>query len=166
MAVSACTDRPQRQSAPPTDSGWIADFEEFCRRQWADFDYKLSDGETLNEVQRRNIRALNAVLARYDGKNIVIGSHGTALSVVINHFDRSFGYAQFQQIRNLMPWVVRFAFEEVVLVAALVVEPGGGHAGGQPLRLVGAVIPLEVPCPHQKFPGPVFAHVVEQALAV
>lgn len=94
------------------DSGWIADFEEFCRRQWADFDYKLSDGETLNEVQRRNIRALNAVLARYDGKNIVIGSHGTALSVVINHFDRSFGYAQFQQIRNLMPWVVRFAFED------------------------------------------------------
>ena len=94
------------------DSGWIADFEEFCRSQWADFDYKLSDGETLNEVQRRNIRALNAVLARYDGKNIVIGSHGTALSVIINHFDRSFGYAQFQQIRNLMPWVVRFAFED------------------------------------------------------
>lgn len=93
------------------DSGWIDNFEEFCRNQWADFDYKLSDGETLNEVQRRNIRALHAVLERYDGKNIVIGSHGTALSTVINHFDESFGYAQFQQIRNLMPWVVRFAFE-------------------------------------------------------
>ena len=55
---------------------------------------------------------------------------------------------------------------QVVLVAALVVEPGGGHAGGQPLRLVGAAVPLEVPRPHQKLPGPIFAQIVEQALTV
>ena len=28
------------------DSEWIADFDTFCKRQWEDFDYKLSDGET------------------------------------------------------------------------------------------------------------------------
>ncbi len=33
------------------DSGWIEDFEGFTRRQWADFSYKLSDGESLGEVQ-------------------------------------------------------------------------------------------------------------------
>lgn len=93
------------------DSGWIDDFQSFCKKQWADFDYKLSDGESLNEVQRRNVRALSAVLAAHDGENIVIGSHGTALSTVINYYDKTFGYPAFEKIRNLMPWIVEFAFE-------------------------------------------------------
>ena len=40
------------------DSVWIDDFTAFCQRQWIDFDYKLTDGETLREVQARNINAL------------------------------------------------------------------------------------------------------------
>lgn len=93
------------------ESVWIEDFEDFCRKQWADFDFKLPDGESLREVQRRNIHALDHVLNEHCGKNIVIGSHGTALSTVINYFDTSFGYEQFQQIRNLMPWIAVFSFE-------------------------------------------------------
>ena len=68
------------------DSCWIEDFTAFSKRQWSDFDYKLSDGECLNEVQNRNIAALNTVLETYQGKNIVIGSHGTALSTIINYY--------------------------------------------------------------------------------
>ena len=67
------------------DSIWIEDFTAFSKAQWADFDYKLSDGESLNEVQSRNISALNSVLEKYKGKNIVISSHGTALSTIINY---------------------------------------------------------------------------------
>ncbi|MBE6900892.1 MAG: histidine phosphatase family protein [Ruminococcaceae bacterium] len=93
------------------DSGWISDFDDFCKRQWSDFDYKLSDGETLREVQQRNIAALNNVLNVYSGKNIVIGTHGTALSTIINHYDSSFGYERFCEIKMLMPWVVRMEFE-------------------------------------------------------
>lgn len=90
---------------------WIEDFNGFCQRQWEDFDYKLPAGESLREVQKRNIRALNRVLELYEGKNIAIGSHGTALSTIINHFEPSFGYEQFLAIRNLMPWIVQFSFE-------------------------------------------------------
>lgn len=93
------------------DSEWIPDFNTFCRKQWEDFNYKLSDGESLKEVQNRNIRALNGVLEAFSGKTIVIGSHGTALSTIINYYDRSFGYSDFEKIRNLMPWVVEFTFE-------------------------------------------------------
>ncbi len=93
------------------DSCWIEDFDGFCKRQWSDFDYKLSDGETLREVQRRNIRALNEVLDKFSGKNIVIGTHGTALSTIINHFDSSFGYERFSEIKGLMPWAVRMEFD-------------------------------------------------------
>ena len=99
------------------DSGWIEDFDTFCRKQWGDFTYKLSDGESLGEVQRRNIRALDQVLAQYAGKNIVIGSHGTALSTIINHYDPSFAHPDFQRIKRLMPWVVQFDFDGKSLVA-------------------------------------------------
>lgn len=90
---------------------WIEDFDAFCRRQWADFDYKLSDGETLREVQERNIRALEQVLEAHPGQAVAIGAHGTALSTLIHYYDRSFGYAEFERIRDLMPWVVEFTFE-------------------------------------------------------
>lgn len=99
------------------DSCWIEDFQGFCKKQWEDFSYKLSDGECLHEVQTRNIAALKDVLKRYEGKNLVVGSHGTALSTIINYYDKSFGHAQFEEIRGLMPWVVQFCFEGEECVA-------------------------------------------------
>lgn len=79
------------------DGDWVEDFTSFSKAQWADFDYKLSGGESLNEVQRRNISALNTILEKYKGKNIVIGSHGTALSTIINYYDKSFEYEDFEK---------------------------------------------------------------------
>lgn len=93
------------------DSEWIEDFDAFCQCQWADFDYKRSDGEMLNEVQKRNISALNLVLNDYKDRTIAIGSHGTALSCIINYYDNSFGYEDFKRIKNLMPWIVKFTFD-------------------------------------------------------
>jgi len=93
------------------DSVWIDNFQEFSKRQWQDFGYKLSDGECLREVQQRNIRALNGVLERYSGKNIAVGSHGTALSTIIHYYNPAFSYDDFERIRKLMPWIVRFEFD-------------------------------------------------------
>lgn len=92
------------------DSVWIEDFNTFCKNQWDDFTYKLYDGENLFEVQERNIRALNYVLEKYRDKKVVIGSHGIALSTVINYFDNTFGYYDFLKIKSLMPWLVKFTF--------------------------------------------------------
>lgn len=94
------------------DSVWIDDFTSFCRTQWADFNYKLSDGESLGDVQKRNILGLMNVLKDFKNKNIVIGSHGTALSTIINYYDKSFGYKSFEEIRTLMPWIVKFTFDD------------------------------------------------------
>lgn len=90
---------------------WVEDFTPFAKRQWADFSYRLPGGECLQEVQDRNIAALNAVLKQYAGKNIVIGSHGTALCTILHFYDPSFGYAEFDKIRHLMPWIVEFTFD-------------------------------------------------------
>lgn len=92
------------------DSDWIDDFTKFTKNQWNNFDYKLSDGESLREVQNRNIDALMQVLRSYRDKNIVVGSHGTALSTVIHYFDSTYGFDDFQKIKYLMPWIVKFTF--------------------------------------------------------
>ncbi len=90
---------------------WIEDFREFTRRQWEDHDFRLDGGESLREVQQRNISALTDVLRQYTGKNVAIGTHGTALSTIIHHFVPTFGSADFDKIRGKMPWAVHFVFD-------------------------------------------------------
>ena len=92
--------------------GWIEDFDVFVRRQWEDFDYKRPGCESLREAQSRCVAALEAVLRRYAGKTVVIGTHGVVLSTVINYYDCSFGYPEFAQIVGVMPWIVEFDFDE------------------------------------------------------
>lgn len=94
------------------DNIWVEDFNAFSKAQWDDFSYKLSDGEALGEVQRRNIAALFDIISRHKDKNIVVGSHGTALCTVINYFNRNFRYEDFDKIKGLFPWIVKFTFEE------------------------------------------------------
>lgn len=96
------------------DSVWIEDFITFSKNQWNDFSYKLSDGECLREVQDRNISALKASLKKYAGKNIIVGSHGTAISTIINYFDDSFVYEDFERIKTKMPWIVEFDFDDAM----------------------------------------------------
>ena len=91
-------------------SGQSFDFKDFSERQWVDFSYTYSDGECLAEVQERNIAALNDALTKYKDKTIVIGTHGTALSTIINYYDKSFGYAEFTRIVDILPWAVKMDF--------------------------------------------------------
>lgn len=101
------------------DSGWIEDFDTFTQRQWRDFSFKLPDGESLQEVQERNIAALKRLMEEYRGKKIVIGGYGTALSTIIHYYDQSFGYKDFVNIKEKMPWIVEFEFENAATCRAI-----------------------------------------------
>jgi len=91
---------------------WIEDWKAFSIRQWADFSYKPPGGESMKEAQTRNIAALDGVLAKYRDETIAIGTHGTALSLIINHYDRTYGFEDFWSMSRLMPWAVRMDFNE------------------------------------------------------
>lgn len=95
-------------------NGWIADFTAFSQEQWKDFSYKLPGGECLKDVQERNISALLDCIRKYKGKQIVIGGHGTALSTILNYYDRSFGYDDFEEIKEKMPWIVEFQYDDAL----------------------------------------------------
>lgn len=91
---------------------WIEDFNKFSKSQWENFEYKLNDGESLNEVQFRNIKALHKILNENSNQNIVIGTHGTALSTIINYYDKTFDYLSFTKIKDVMPFIVCMEFEK------------------------------------------------------
>ena len=102
---------------------WIEDFNGFAQRQWSDFSYKFSGGESLQEVQDRNIRALMDAVRRYEGKNIIVGSHGVAVSTVIHFFDPSFNYEGYQQIQPVMPLIAHFIFEGTTCRSINLIDP-------------------------------------------
>ena len=49
------------------------------QKRWADHNYHEEGGESIAMVQKRNIEALNEILSDNTDKDIVIGTHGTAL---------------------------------------------------------------------------------------
>ena len=90
---------------------WVEDFRAYSENQWADFSYKLEDGESLGEVQARNVAALKGVLTQYAGKNIAVGTHGTALSTIMHHYDPAYGLTDFMDMAHRMPWAVKMVFD-------------------------------------------------------
>ncbi|GAA0773160.1 histidine phosphatase family protein [Clostridium subterminale] len=90
---------------------WIDDFNSFAKYQWEDFEYKLSKGECLRQVQERNIKAIKEILDENKGKNVVVGTHGTALSTILNYYNKSFGYEEFNRIKSIMPWIIVMKFK-------------------------------------------------------
>jgi len=90
---------------------WLGmdEFLKFARMQWEDPTYKLPGGESIAEVQERNLVALQDVLCKYDGKNIVIGGHGMALSSLLMHYDKGFGYDQHMEMP--MPYIAKLIFD-------------------------------------------------------
>lgn len=90
---------------------WHLDFEAYTRRQWANFSYKPENGESLQEVQERNIHSLKQILAENKGQTLIIGTHGTALSTILNYYEPSFGLTDFMWIVDVMPYVIRLDFD-------------------------------------------------------
>jgi 2,3-bisphosphoglycerate-dependent phosphoglycerate mutase len=85
---------------------------DLLKRRWSDFSFCEEGGETLGSVQKRNIEALNEVLLAHRDRNIVIGTHGTALSTIMNFYDPSYGLDFFMRIWHCMPCVIRLDFDE------------------------------------------------------
>jgi len=81
------------------------------QKRWADFDCHEEDGESLNMVQRRNMEAVLEILKSHTDENIVIGTHGTALSTIQNYYDPSFCCEDFLRMIDFMPYILRMDFE-------------------------------------------------------
>ena len=85
-------------------------------KRWADHNYHEEGGESIAMVQKRNMRALTEILRDNIDKEVVVGTHGTALSKILNFYDKSFGCDDFLRIVDRMPYVIELDFEGNKLV--------------------------------------------------
>lgn len=87
------------------------------QKRWQDHNYHEEGGESIAMVQKRNIEALREILSANQGKTIVVGTHGTALSTILNFYDSNFGCDDFLRIIDWMPYIIELDFEGEVLVS-------------------------------------------------
>ncbi len=86
--------------------------KELLYKRWNDKSFAENDGENIGSVQERNITALNEILENNQNKTIVIGTHGTALSTIINYYVPQFGCNDFLRIINFLPYIIEMTFNE------------------------------------------------------
>lgn len=60
--------------------------KDYVEKQLNDFDYKLENGESLNDTQTRMFGALNLLLEKYKGKTILIISHAAAMYSLFSNY--------------------------------------------------------------------------------
>lgn len=84
---------------------------ELFAKRWADFDWHEPGGEPLRSVQERNIAALTEILEENPGKTIVIGTHGTALSTILNYYDPAWNCDEFLRVIDWMPFIMELDFD-------------------------------------------------------
>lgn len=84
---------------------------EMFRKRWSNFDFHEEGGESLNMLQQRNMEALFDLLREHKDDNIILGTHGTALSTILNHYDPTFNGDSFLRIIDFMPYIIRLDFE-------------------------------------------------------
>ena len=79
--------------------------------RWKAEVWKEEWGESIADVRKRNVEALMDVLKEYEGHNIVIGTHGTAFSTILDFLSPEYGYDDFIRMMDWMPNIVEIAFD-------------------------------------------------------
>jgi 2,3-bisphosphoglycerate-dependent phosphoglycerate mutase len=98
------------------EAGFQGNSRELIRKRWADMDFHEEDGESIHMVQRRNVEALLELLRNHTGENIILGTHGTALSSILNYFDPSYLCDNFFRMIDFMPYIIRLDFDGEVYI--------------------------------------------------
>ena len=103
-----------REHETISDTYCDADYFPFIQQYWENKNYKVPGDESFGELQSRNVRALKSILKECKDKNIIIGTHGMALSSILNYYDGTYGYQNFLSMVKIKPWVVKMTFEGFV----------------------------------------------------
>jgi 2,3-bisphosphoglycerate-dependent phosphoglycerate mutase len=92
----------------------VEDFDNAIAKVWSDWDFSWEGGESNVAAQKRGVQATLEVLDEFSGKNIVVGTHGNIMVLIMNYFDQRFDLDFWKQLE--MPEIYRLAFEGHELV--------------------------------------------------
>ena len=93
------------------ESGTNGNGREMIQKRWADFDYHEPGGESIAMAQKRNVATVMEILEQNPGKTVMIGTHGTALSSILNYLEPDLGCEDFFRMIDWMPYILELDFE-------------------------------------------------------
>jgi 2,3-bisphosphoglycerate-dependent phosphoglycerate mutase len=92
----------------------VVNFDKVILKYWENFDFCLYGGETGYLAQDRGVQSLKSVLNKYCAGNVVIGTHGNIMVLIMNYYDKKYNYNFWNSLN--MPDIYKLSFEDVVLI--------------------------------------------------
>lgn len=92
----------------------VEDFTEAITKVWEDHEFSWAGGESNRVAQKRGVNATLNVLESNQGKNVVIGTHGNIMVLIMNFFDSKYGFEFWNQLE--MPDIYKLSFERQELM--------------------------------------------------
>ncbi|KMJ57440.1 phosphoglycerate mutase [Bacillus sp. LL01] len=90
------------------------DFNHAITKVWEDFSFSWEGGESNIEAQNRGVEVIIHLLEKYTGKNVVIGSHGNLMVLIMNYFDKQYDFSFWESLD--MPDIFKVTFDGHELV--------------------------------------------------
>ncbi|MFD1851746.1 histidine phosphatase family protein [Oceanobacillus bengalensis] len=92
----------------------VEDFAKAITRVWKDYDFSWNGGESNRIAQKRGVHATFQVLENNIGKNVVIGTHGNIMVLIMNYFDIQYGFDFWKGLE--MPDIYKLSFNGKKLI--------------------------------------------------
>ncbi|MEH7458339.1 histidine phosphatase family protein [Bacillus sp. JJ1127] len=100
----------------------VVDFEKAIMKIWEDPAFSFEGGESNDIAQKRGVRCIQNILKQYKEKNIVIGTHGNIMVLMMNYFDSKYDFHFWKTLK--MPDIYKCTFNEEKLISAVRIETG------------------------------------------
>lgn len=87
----------------------VEDFEKAITKVWEDYSFCWEGGESNLVAQKRGVKALEAIMKKYEGSAIAIGTHGNIMTLMMNYYDSKYDYEFWKELQ--MPDIYKLSFE-------------------------------------------------------
>ncbi|MGH1284599.1 histidine phosphatase family protein [Bacillus toyonensis] len=101
----------------------VEDFNDAIENVWEDWTFAYEGGESNDVAQKRAVLCMQNILGKYKGKNIVIGTHGNIMVLLMNYFDSKYDFQFWKTL--LMPDVYKLIFDNNRFISAERIEEAG-----------------------------------------
>ncbi|UYX54141.1 histidine phosphatase family protein [Bacillus thuringiensis] len=101
----------------------VQDFNDAIQKVWKDWSFAYEGGESNDVAQRRAVLCMQNILGKYKGKNIVIGTHGNIMVLLMNYFDSKYDFQFWKTLH--MPDVYKLIFDNNDFISAERIEKTG-----------------------------------------
>jgi 2,3-bisphosphoglycerate-dependent phosphoglycerate mutase len=92
----------------------VDNFNEAIIQAWENLNFALPGGETGYNAQERGVESLKNTINKYRGGNIVIGTHGNIMVLIMNYYNKKFNFEFWKNLN--MPDIYKLSFNDEILL--------------------------------------------------